>query len=204
MKTDINILLDISGSMKEIKSDTIGGFNQFLQTQKELPDEAVVTLVQFDDQYDLIYSAVPIQQVADLTEETFVPRGWTALLDALGKLIDTTGTRLRDMPEHDRPSKVIFVIITDGEENKSKTFSKDKIFSMIKHQKDVYSWDFVFIGANQDVIASGADIGISSKNTFFFTADSRGVHDAYTTLSRNMSLYRNSTDVDKTKGFFNV
>lgn len=201
MKTDINILLDISGSMNSIKSDTIGGFNQFLQTQKELPDEAVVTLVQFDDQYDLIYSAVPIQQVVDLTEETFVPRGWTALLDALGKLIDTTGIRLRDMPENDRPSKVIFVIITDGEENKSKIFSKDKIFSMIKHQKDVYSWDFVFIGANQDVIASGADIGISSNNTLGFTADSRGVHDAYTTLSRSMSSYRSST----TKGdFFNA
>lgn len=191
--TDITVALDRSGSMEIIKDDTIGGFNQFLSDQKAVPGDATITLAQFDDQYEVVYSASDIQSVKALDSLTFVPRGSTALYDAIGRTIIDTGKRLEAMPEDARPGKVIFVIVTDGQENASKEFRVDKISEMIGHQKTKYSWEFVFLGANQDAIFTAKNIGISAANAMTYAANSKGVHAVYATISSNMTAFRCGT-----------
>jgi uncharacterized protein YegL len=159
--TEIGIVLDESGSMSVCKKDTIGGVNEFLQSQRKVKGDANVTLVKFSDYYKIINDGTPIQHVAELNEDNYTPSNTTALLDAVGKTINNIGNHLSKMSENDRPSKVIILIITDGEENASHEFSKTKVTEMITHQKEKYSWEFIFIGA--DINAWGAEIGISSN-----------------------------------------
>jgi hypothetical protein len=188
--TDINIVLDRSGSMSSIRVDTIGGFNTFLKAQKEVPGEATLTLAQFDDQYELIHNGKNIQDVPELTKATFIPRGWTALLDAIGSTIIATGARISALPEENRPGKVLFVILTDGEENKSSEFTREKINEMIKHQADVYQWEFVFIGAKQDAIKTGAGFGIKAGNAMSYAANAIGTQSVFNSVSDNAAEYR--------------
>ncbi len=199
--TDITILLDRSGSMESVRKDTIGGFNTFLKAQKELEGEAVLTLVQFDDQYEVCYSAVPIKEVKELTTETFVPRGWTALLDAIGKTISSTGERLAKMSEKDRPEQVIFVILTDGDENYSKEYTKSVVNEAIKIQTNTYNWDFVFLGANQDAIKVGGSYGILKGNSMSFAANSQGTMDSFAAVSSSIGSYRSGNTTMKTQFF---
>ena len=135
---DITIVLDRSGSMSSVQADTIGGFNTFIKEQRKLPGECNVSLVQFDDQYEPQYAGKPVGDAPFLDEKTFQPRGMTALLDAIGRTINETGKRLGAMDDDDRPSKVLFVILTDGGENSSKEFTRAKVFEMISHQKTAY------------------------------------------------------------------
>ena len=137
--TDITIVLDRSGSMASVRADTIGGFNEFLRKQREANiGECRVSLVQFDDQYETVYADRPVAVAADLTSETFVPRGSTALNDAIGKTIAATGARYAALPELMRPGKVLFVIVTDGGENASKEYTGAKVQEMIVQQRDKY------------------------------------------------------------------
>ena len=155
--TDITVVMDRSGSMQSRRTDAEGGLNAFIEKQKTEPGEAVFTLVQFDNVYEFVHTAVPIKSVPPYT---LVPRGGsTALLDAVGRAINETVHRLAKMNEADRPGLVIFVIITDGEENSSKEFKKAQIKAMIQHQTAVYGWQFTFLGANQDAFAEGGGIG---------------------------------------------
>lgn len=194
--THITILLDRSGSMSSVKDDTIGGFNTFLADQKKVKGEATLTLNQFDDQYETVMDAIDIQNAKKLTEDTFVPRGSTALLAAIGRSVDETGEMIKNKPEHDRPEKVIFVIITDGLENHSNyvEWGKDKtkaaISKKIKHQTDVYKWQFVFIGANQDAIAEAHDIGIGADMAMDYTANSVGTKSLYASAGSNLRMFR--------------
>lgn len=189
--TDINIVLDRSGSMDSIKDDTIEGVNTFLADQKALPGEATFTLAQFDHEYETIYEAEKLSSVKPLDGTTFVPRGRTALLDAIGRTINATGKRLADLPEHERPEKVIFVIVTDGQENDSKEFrDRTKINEMITHQRESYAWEFVFLGANQDAIAVAGSIGITRSASMTYAANATGVSHAFAAISKNMASYR--------------
>lgn len=188
--SDITIVLDRSGSMHNVVSDTIGGFNQFLSDQKEVDGEATITLAQFDDQYDIVYQGIDIQTVEDLNEGTFVPRGMTALRDAIGKTINGTGKRLSKMDEKDRPEKVIFVILTDGHENASQEYTSQKINEMIKHQSDNYQWEFVFLGANQDAISTADGFGISRGKAMTYASNSLGTASAYASVSDKMKMFR--------------
>lgn len=156
-KTDINVILDRSGSMGwgEIYDATIVGFNHFLKQQKEVKDSARINFYQFDNVYDIVYTDKDIMVAPELNKENFVPRGGTALLDAIGKTINDVGSRLRNMKESERPSQVMIIVITDGQENSSREFTKNKIEEMVKHQTDVYKWQFVYIGANLEAIDSG-------------------------------------------------
>ena len=194
--TDISIVLDRSGSMDSVKSDTIGGFNSFLKAQKEVPGEATITLVQFDDIYEVVYEGIRLQDAPLLNDQTFVPRGTTALLDAIGRTINATGKRLAAIPETERPEKVIFVILTDGYENASREFKVEQINDMIRHQRDVYAWEIVFIGANQDAITSASQMGIQAANALTYAANTVGTQQAFSSLTQNIAAYRTNQKLD--------
>jgi hypothetical protein len=166
--THVSIVLDRSGSMSSCEDVTREGFNTFVTKQQKEKGEATVSLVQFDDQYEVNYEFKNLQDVPLLTKTTYTPRGMTALLDAIGKTINSTGKRLAQMEEKDRPSKVLFVIQTDGFENNSNEFTREKIFEMIKHQREKYQWGFVFLGANQDAIATATSYGISANSAMSY------------------------------------
>jgi hypothetical protein len=194
--TEIIVVLDKSGSMNSIKQDAIGGFNSFLKTQKELPGEALFTLVLFDTEYDMVYNGTPISLVQELNDNTYVPGGCTALLDAIGRTIDTVHARLSALAETQRPGKVIFAILTDGEENSSKEYSRSVVFDKITHYKEQNNWEFIFLAANQDAITEGVSIGISPSHTLNFTADSVGINQAMGSINQAVTSFRAGNDVD--------
>jgi len=177
-KSEIIVVLDRSGSMGNCVSDTIGGFNAFLKKHKEAAkDDVLITLAQFDDHYDINYSGVDVRTAPELNAHTYVPRGMTALYDAVGRTIYEVGDRLAKTPDYNRPSKIIFVILTDGQENNSRIYSLARINDMIKHQQEKYSWQFVFLGADQNAF-QGQSIGVHSQNVFTHrSADTRSVYD---------------------------
>lgn len=197
--THISIVLDRSGSMAAVAADTIGGFNRFLADQKAAPGSATLTLAQFDNVYEVVHDAKPVAEVPALDSGTFVPRGGTALLDAVGRTIIGTGTALAAMPDDQRPAKVVFVIITDGQENASHEFTREKVLEMISHQREKYAWEFVFLGANQDAIAAGASIGVGASNSLTYASNAVGTGAAFASVSSNTTRYR-SGEV-KTAGF---
>lgn len=183
----IIIVLDRSGSMQSVRSSTIEGFNKFLSQQKEIEGKCDVSLYQFNTTFETIYKNRDIQEVPNLTEKTFVPNGFTALLDAIGNTINLLGNDLRNTAEKNRPEKVFFVIQTDGEENSSKEFTRDKIFEMIKHQTDKYNWKFVFLGANQDAIQVGMSYGIAAGASLTYSSTPVGTSHAYNTMNTFIS-----------------
>ena len=164
--TDITLVVDRSGSMASVREDAEGGVNTFITDQAKEPGEALLTLVQFDTEYEFLHKGVPVSQVP---KYELVPRGMTALLDAVGRAINETGERLSKMPDQDRPSLVIFVVMTDGEENSSKEFTKAHIREMIEHQQNVYNWQFTFLGANQDAFAEAGGLGIHAAGIAAFS-----------------------------------
>jgi uncharacterized protein YegL len=146
--------------MGSVVADTIGGFNVFLETHQKLPGEAKLTLVKFDTKYDIVHNGVDVRKVPKLDNKTYAPGGMTALLDAVGKTIDEVGRRLAATSEDERPEKVIFMVLTDGEENSSKEYTKDQVKEKTELQKNDYKWEFVFIGSNQDACANAGKMGI--------------------------------------------
>lgn len=193
--TDMTIILDRSGSMEPLVADMIGGFNRLLDDQRVLPDPAVLTLVQFDHEYEVIYSACDVRAAPGLTRETYLPRGTTALLDAMGRTIESTGRRLAARRVEARPSRVIVVTMTDGLENASRAYSRDRVFEMITHQRSKYAWEFVFVGANQDAIATADRLGVAVACNY--TADSVGTANAFAGVSRGLGSYRSGGDYNK-------
>jgi uncharacterized protein YegL len=195
--TEIVVLLDRSGSMQTIVKDAIGGFNAFLEEQKKQDGEATMTVVQFDDEYLVTVEAVNIHDVAPLNEETFVPRGMTALLDAIGRTVNDVGDRLAKTEEANRPEKVIVVILTDGHENASMEFKRTQINKLITHQKKKYSWEFLFLAAGQDAIAEANSIGIGKLNTMSFVADAKGINTSYSAMGTAVSMYRSVGEINE-------
>ena len=185
--TDITFILDRSGSMSNLRDDVIGGFNSFLEDQKKDKEEAVFSLIQFDNLYEENYIAKNIKEVEDLNRETYSPRGMTALRDAIGRTINNVGERLKKLSESDRPDKVIMVVQTDGFENDSKEFTQEKIEEMVKHQEEKYKWKFIFLGAGLDVAAQSGNIGFASMNTLAHGHTSKGYSKMYNTVSRSIS-----------------
>jgi hypothetical protein len=188
--TEIACVIDRSGSMEAIASDAIGGFNSFLNEQKKHPDGARLTLVLFDHEYEVICESQPLEYVSPLNSETYVPRGTTALLDAIGRTIDDLGIRLAKISDELRPGKVIIAILTDGLENASKDYSKEKISQMIEHQRTKYSWEFIFLAANQDAIATAESIAIQAQDAMNFAASPAGTRVAFASLSADVSRRR--------------
>jgi uncharacterized protein YegL len=188
--TSINVVIDRSGSMSNLAKDTIGSFNTFLTDQKDVPGEAALTLCTFNTHYSLVHDFVKLATVPNLDAKTYSPSGGTALLDALGATINSVGQKLAAMPEDERPSKVIFLVITDGEENSSHEFTKAQVKAMILHQQEVYKWEFVFMGANIDAVSEAESLGIRGANTVNYCATVAGTQDLYKSVSSGMKSYR--------------
>ena len=184
--TEIICIIDESGSMALKASDAIGGFNDFLKKQKKLKDECKFTLVLFDTEYKLVYDGADIKDVAPLNSATYSPGGCTALLDAVGKTIDTVGARYAKTAEKSRPGNVLVCIITDGEENSSREYKKSDICDKITHQTDKYSWKFIFLGANQDAFAEAGGMGITMNCTMNYDmAHISGMYSSLDTAAYN-------------------
>src|SRR3990172_13083645 len=192
--TEIVCILDKSGSMASVKNDAIGGFNTFIKDQKNVAGEATLSLIMFAAGYSIIYEGKNIKDAPDLDDKTFIPGGSTALLDAIGKTINAVGVRLSNISEQDRPSKVIFVILTDGEENSSREFTKDKINEMITHQKDTYNWAFIYLAANQDVLQEARNIGISAGQTMNYDSTPQGTRHVYGVMASTVTNFRTTGD----------
>jgi uncharacterized protein YegL len=185
--THFEAVVDRSGSMVTIAADTEGGFNSFIEKQKAEPGTATGSLTIFDNEVETLYSFVNIQ---DIPAFHLVPRGWTALLDAIGVTITKLGLSLAAMPEDERPSKVVVLIMTDGEENSSKEYTYEQIAEMVKEQADVYNWEFVFMGANIDAFDVASKLNIKKGSTMNYSASSAGVEASYLSLTKNMSAFR--------------
>lgn len=189
-KTEIILIVDRSGSMGTIWSDTVGGFKNFIKEQKALSGKANLTLVTFDNRHDLVYDGVDIQDCDDDVLKDYGPRGSTALLDTMGFTMDRVGKRFTDMQEEERPGKVIVCVLTDGEENSSMEFNRDRIKEMVEHQTSKYNWQFIYLGANQDAFLIGQTMGFVKTSCANFVCDSIGAAASTGTLSRSVSGYR--------------
>jgi uncharacterized protein YegL len=172
--TELVFILDRSGSMSGLESDTIGGFNAMLAKQQEVEGEARVTTVLFDNNYELLHDRIDIKAVSPITEKEYFVGGSTALLDAIGRTIHKIGNAQKNTAADYRAAKVLFVIITDGEENASREYTSDKVKAQIERQKSRYGWEFIFLGANIDAVQTAAMFGIDAKRAQNYHADSEG------------------------------
>lgn len=188
--TDITVVLDRSGSMQKCRADAEGGVNAFIADQKNKPGECNFTMVEFDSKYNFVHKGVPIQTVP---KYTLIPGGWTALLDAVGRAIDETGERLAKLSEDQRPGLVVFVIVTDGEENASREYTRQQIKEKIEHQQSAYNWQFTFLGANQDAFAAGRSMGVQGQAVAQYSVNN--AQSMFRSASSNVSRMRASAMV---------
>lgn len=193
--TEMVFILDRSGSMAGLENDTIGGYNSLIKKQKKEQGEAVVTLVLFDDQYELVYDHADINKIKPLTNREYYARGMTALLDAVGKTITQVQNRHQTALENEIPNKTMVVIITDGYENASKEFNLNKIKQMIETQKKDCEWEFLFLGANIDAVSAAADIGISADRAVTYQPDEEGTRMNFDSLNSVAECVRNSCPI---------
>lgn len=178
--TLIAALLDRSGSMTGIADDMRGGFDTYIAKEAGQPGTTLVTLAQFDNEYEVVYANRPIGAVGPLVLE---PRGSTALLDAIGRFVTEVGTGLAALPEEQRPGDVTVVVMTDGYENASTEWTIDAVRRLISQQETVYDWDFVFMGANMDAVGVGQTLGFAAGKSLTYDADGDGVAGAWDAVS---------------------
>lgn len=188
--TEIFFILDESGSMADLKSDTIGGFNSLIEKQKTEDGEAVVSTVLFSNASRVLHDRVPLERIARMTDKDYCPGGCTALLDAVGEAVKHIGNihkyaRPEDVPEH-----TLFVITTDGMENASRHYTAGKVKQMIKRQQEKYGWEFVFLGANIDSVETAESIGIAPAAAVDYCCDSAGCAVQYAAMSNAVSSVR--------------
>ena len=188
--TELVFILDRSGSMMGLEADTIGGFNAMIEKQKKEAGEALVSTVLFDNDAQVIHDRVPLDRVPALTEKEYFVRGCTALLDAVGGAIHHIGNVHKYAREEDRPEKTLFVITTDGMENASRRYTYDKVRAMIRHEKEKYGWEFLFLGANIDAAREAARFGIGADRAANYHADHRGTGVIYEAVSEAVCQVR--------------
>lgn len=187
-KTQIICILDRSGTMRSIIDDSIGGFNEFLETQKNLSDEATMTVALFDDRYELLYDNVDVKSVKEMTRNVWSPRGMTALYDAIGITINNVRAEHLKLGD-EKPAKVLVCIVTDGLENASKEYTLNSIKDLIGEcEKD--NWNFMYLAANQDAFSVGTSFGVSAGNTFTYKASTDGVKNMSMTMNEAAVTYR--------------
>ena len=188
--TELVFILDMSGSMYSLTEDTIGGFNAMIEKQKKEAGEAVVSLVVFNTESQVILDRVPLEKAEPLTDKEYCPEGCTALLDAMGDAIHHIGNVHKYAREEDRPMHTVFIITTDGYENASRHYSADRVREMVKRQKEKHDWEFLFLGANIDAVETAAHYGISADRAVEYRNDKQGVELEYNVVSRTVSRMR--------------
>lgn len=190
--TELVFILDRSGSMGGLESDTIGGYNSLLEKQRTVPGEAIVTTVLFDDQHELLHDRIPLKGIRPITAGDYFVRGNTALLDAIGKTIVKIVNAHKHTEESQRPAKTLVVITTDGLENASREYNRQRVAQMITQQKEQNGWEFLFLGANIDAIATAATLNIHADRAVNYHADSAGTQVNYAAVSDAAACLRAS------------
>ena len=193
--TELVFILDRSGSMSGLESDTIGGYNGLLEKQKQEEGEAVITTVLFDDHYELLHDRINLRGVAPITEKEYFVRGSTALLDAIGKTISKIGNAQKHTAEEERAERVLFVITTDGMENASWEYSLKLVREMIERQKTRYGWEFLFLGANIDAAETAESFGIHRDMAVNYNPDGEGTQLNYQVLSDVVTSFRDGATI---------
>ncbi|MBR2822935.1 MAG: VWA domain-containing protein [Clostridia bacterium] len=181
--TELVMILDRSGSMGGLESDTIGGYNSMLRKQRDTEGEVLVSTVLFDGESEVLYDRIPLRDMPQMTEKEYCVGGCTALLDAIGGAIHHIGNVHKYAREEDRPEKTIFVITTDGMENASRRYSYEKVKQMVERQKEKYGWEFLFLGANIDAIETAGRFGIAPDRAANYNSDSMGTALNYEVLA---------------------
>ncbi len=190
--TELVFILDRSGSMSGLESDTIGGFNSMIEKQRSQEGECFVSTVLFDHESFVLHDRIPLASVPKMTENDYTVRGCTALIDAIGMAIKHIGNIHKYARPEDVPQNTMFVITTDGQENASRVYSSDKVKKMIENQKEKYGWEFLFIGANIDAVETAASFGIARDRAVNYNADSKGTRVLYETVSDAVCSMRSS------------
>lgn len=195
--TELVFILDKSGSMGGLESDTIGGFNSMLEKQKAVDGECRITTVLFDNNYELLHDRIDIRAIRPITGKEYFIGGSTALLDAIGRTIHKIGNAQKHTADEYCAKKVMFVIITDGAENASREYSADKVKAQIKRQKTKYGWEFVFLGANIDAVQTAGQFGIAPDRAVDYLADSEGTELNFRVMSAAVASFRKVGSVDE-------
>jgi hypothetical protein len=193
MTANVIFIIDRSGSMGGLESDTIGGFNGFIKDQKESSPDALLTTVLFDDTYKVLHNNVRISDVPEMTRKEYYVGNSTALYDAMGKTIKNIEQKV--LLSTEVIDKVIFVITTDGQENSSREYTRQAVQDMVKYCREHYGWEFLFLGANIDAFATGRSLGINYTSQY--TANEVGTQSLYQTVSKTVSGYVSSTKIDE-------
>ena len=195
--THISVILDRSGSMETIRTDVIGGFNAFLARQQQEPGQATLSLVQFDSQnpYEVLLHFVPLREGPPLSQERYVPRAMTPLLDALGRGIADLDATLSAMPAAQRPGQIVMVVVTDGLENASREFTHTRVRALLEtHQAQ--GWRFVFLSADLAALDEAESIGFTAQRSMAFDPDRQGTDSMWDSVSQSTSDYRRGRSGD--------
>ena len=196
-RTELVFILDRSGSMSGLESDTIGGYNAMLEKQKKEAGEATVTTVLFDDKYELLHDRIDLKGIAPITDREYYVRGCTALLDAIGKTIQKIANVQKHTSPENRAGKVLFVITTDGMENASREYTYDKIRALVERQKQEYGWEFLFLGANIDAVTTADRLGIAKSRAVTYRSDRLGTLLNFSVLDGAVSSVRRSEELSE-------
>lgn len=195
--TELVFILDKSGSMSGLESDTIGGYNSMLDKQRVLEGECLITTVLFNQNRQLLHDRINLKAIREMNEQQYQVGGMTALIDAIGYGIDKlVSVQKNTIPEY-RAQNVLFVIITDGLENASRHYSAERVKTMIEHQKTKYGWEFIFLGANINAVETAGIYGINPERTADYIADGEGTRLSYAAMAETIVNYRQTGRLDE-------
>lgn len=193
--TELVFILDRSGSMAGLESDTIGGFNSMLNQQKDNKGKTYVTTILFDNVSEVLHDRILLEDIPQMTRKDYVVRGCTALLDAIGGAVNHIDNIHKYARKKDVPAHTMFIITTDGQENSSKVYNIDNVRKMIEKHKKKYGWEFLFIGANIDAVETASEFGIESNRAVNYCADSKGTQVLYQSLAAPISAMRANEEI---------
>ena len=199
--TELVFILDRSGSMSGLESDTIGGFNSLVEKQKKEAGEAYVSTVLFNNESKIIYDRVPLSKIEPMNDQQYYVCGCTALLDAMGGAIHHIGNVHKYARKEDVPEKTIFVIITDGMENASRRYKIRDVKRMVERQKEQYGWEFLFLGANIDAIETAGQFGIAANRAVDYRCDEEGTRLNYEVLDKTIRMTRAMSGMSAKEAF---